>query len=124
MTQLHLCDVFLSRHFVDFGFGVYTASFVQNAGFLTENVDVHDVKLVKRFGPPFRNSVFNLIDQLLLIRLFTQRLSNALFVQFVKLVIKLSNHLLNVLRFLFLIQLVNNCLFDLLLDDLMVLALV
>ena len=62
--------------------------------------------------PSLWNSVFDFISQLVFIRTFGKRLVDTLFVELVKFVIKLSNHVLDVLSLFLLIQFVNHSLFN------------
>jgi hypothetical protein len=87
-------------------------TFLNNTGFLIVNIDVDNIIFVELFGPSIWNSIFYLIFKLIDIGLFWKSLANTLFMQFIKLIIKLGNHMLYVLSLFLLIQFVNDCLFN------------
>ena len=76
------------------------------------DVNVNNVVFMEFFSPSVWNSVLYLILKLLNIGLFTQRLTNALLMQLIKFVVKLSDHLLDVLSLFLLVELVDYCLLD------------
>ena len=60
------------------------------------------------FSPPVRDPVFNLIFELLNIRLLWKGLAYRLLMELVKLVVEFCDHLLDVLSFLLLVKFVYN----------------
>ena len=81
------------------------------------NVHADNVMLVESFGPTLWDSVLDLVLDHGLVGALGQCLSQRLFVQLVKFVVELSDHLLDVCAFLFGIESLNDGKFDLILSE-------
>ena len=75
-------------------------------------INSKNVFLVERLSPSIRNPIFDLILDCDFIWTTSQSLSQWLFMKFVKLVVKLSDHLLNTLCLFLLVKFTVNCIFD------------
>lgn len=91
------------------------AALLVDAWFLIVNIDVHDVKLVELPRPSLRDSILDLLLELLFVRALGQSLTDTLLMKLVEFIIKLGDHLLDILSLFLLIQLVNDGLLDVLL---------
>ena len=106
----YLLFKFILSHFL---WSVDLSSFVFDAVLLIININVDDIIFMETLCPSLWNSIFNFFFHLFSIWTFSQSIINTLFMQFIKLVIKLSNHMLNLQSLLFLQQSINNCLLNL-----------
>lgn len=93
------------------------SSLLLDARLLVINVDVDDVVFVEFPGPPLRNTVLDLLLELLLVRTLCKSLGNRLLMELIELVVESSDHLLDVLGLLFLIKLINDSLLNIHLSE-------
>ena len=100
------------RHLRNIALLVDSTALLNNTRVLTVDVDVDDVVFVELSGPPLRNSILHLVLQFDAVGTFREGLSDGLLVKFVEFVVELGDHLLDVMRLLFLVQLVDNSLLD------------
>jgi hypothetical protein len=87
-------------------------SFIADTRFIQVNIDVNNIVFMELFSPSFRDPILDLIFQLVHIGVFGESLRYRLLVKLIKLVVKLCNHLLDILSLLLLIQFVNHSLFN------------
>jgi hypothetical protein len=101
-------------HFIIFNFLFFidSTSLVCNSWFLIVNVDVDNIIFMKLLCPSIWNPILNFILKYFAVWIFGKGLIDTLFMKFIKFIIKLCNHVLDVLGLFFLIKLVNNCLFN------------
>lgn len=77
-------------------------------GLPTEDVHADHVMLVETFGPTLRNAIFHFILDHHLVGALSQGLSQRLLMELIKLVVELGNHLLDVSRFFFGVELLED----------------
>ena len=115
--QLHLGLLLELLMLFHFGLHIDLSPFLSNSILVVIDINVHNVILMKLFSPSVRNTVFHLVFKHYFVWRFCQSLIDACFMQFIKLVIKLSDHLLDVLGLFLLIKFVDNSLLDFSLTD-------
>ena len=84
-----------------------SATLLNNTRILIIDVYVDDIVFAEFSGPSLRNSILDLVLEIDAIGTFGESLSDRLLVKFVEFIVELSNYLMDVMRLLFLIQLVD-----------------
>jgi hypothetical protein len=115
LDNIHLRIFFNSLSLLDHLSLVDFTSFILDtwfAIFVLVNIDVHDIILMEFLSPSLRDSILDLILELIHIWVLRQSLSDRLLMKLIKFIIELSNHLLDVLSFFFLVELINDSLLD------------
>ena len=100
------------RNLLNIALLIDSATLLNNTRILIVDVYVDDIVFVELSGPPLRNSILDLVLEFDAVGTFGESLSDRLLVKFVEFIVELSNHLLDVMRLLFLIQLADNSLLD------------
>lgn len=89
-----------------------SATLLHDTSVLIVDVNVDDVVFVELSGPPLRNSILDLVLEFDTVGALGESLGDRLLVKLVEFVVELGDHLLDVMRLLFLIELVDDGLFD------------